>query len=265
MKACKKLCGITYRDYDRQKFYELPIEEHQVAYAKLKEQRKAEQESRRESCVTKTMQKTGWSREETEAHINAAQELTGCKYVEYIKYRLYELTPEEQKQVCLISINADLIDKYTVNKEFARMLDHKVKANQYFSEFLGRPWCVNTECTFEEFDRTFAKSNRVIYKPVMGSCGKGITFYDLTDDNRKAVWEEMRQLPEAVVEECVIQHHALSEMSPASVNTLRIVTVSSKTKPVTPDGKYVDIAYAALRVGGGTTVWITFTAAEWLQ
>ena len=43
----------------------------------------------------------------------------------------------------------------------------------------------------------------------------------------------------------------MSSLNPSSVNTLRIVSISSKTEPVTPDGKFVDIAYVCLRIGGG--------------
>ena len=255
VEAAKANCGISYKDYDNFRFYEVPVEEWTQAYCRIneqKEERKRFGQQLKEQCIEKTVTLTNWSRQEAEARIEDARRRTGCKYKEYIWYRFYELTPEEQEQVCLISLTAKLSEKYNVNKKLVEILNDKELTDRYFSEFIARPWGVNTKMSFEEFSKIFANSKKIIYKPVDGLGGNGIEAFTLQDGNYETVWQALKTRPRGVVEEYVVQHPALSALSPASVNTIRIVTISSKTKPVTPDGKYMDIAYAAIRIGNGT-------------
>ena len=92
-----------------------------------------------------------------------------------------------------------------------------------------------------------------MYKPADGHRGQGVKVFNLTGD-RKSVFDKISSLREGVVEAYLVQHHALSELAPGSVNTIRIVTLSSNDWPVTKDGKMMDIAYASLRIGEGKAV-----------
>ena len=134
------------------------------------------------------------------------------------------------------------------------MLMDKEWANGYFSEYLGRAWCMNTNISFEEFREKFDGVSKVIYKPAFGSKGKGTEAVKLSPGSMKEAYDHIMSLPDGVVEEFVKQHPDMNRLTDASVNTIRIVTVSSKEQPVTPDGKYTDIAYVAVRIGGGSSI-----------
>lgn len=257
VKACKRLCGITYTDYDRYNFHQLTEAEQAKKYAAIHEKKEEKRRlgiEQKEHCIVKTMELTGWSRKQAQAHIADARRRTGCKFKEYILYRFYDLTEQEQEQMCLITLTAKLSKKYNVNSNFAKMLINKEQTDQYFEEFVARPWCVNTKTNYATFEEKFANSDKIIYKPIDGIGGHGIKTFNLTENNRETIWQELTQCPEGVVEEYVVQHPEMSALSPSSVNTLRIVTISSKTKPVTSDGRFMDVAYAALRIGGGGSV-----------
>ena len=101
---------------------------------------------------------------------------------------------------------------------------------------------------------TFKDIDRIIYKPIDGNRGRGIRAFEVSDDNIESVYEELSNCPTGVVEAFVVQHSELSKLSPDSVNTIRIVSISSNKRSVTDNGDKVDIAYASLRIGGGGSV-----------
>lgn len=204
--------------------------------------------------VEKVMAKTGWSFAEAEAAFWAAEERTGCTPKEYYLYRMYEMTPEEQDTVLVASIQKHLQKKFGTNKDFVDMLYDKERTNQFFAEYIRRPWCVNTKVSYEEFAEKFANTNRVIYKPLDGNRGRGVEAFMLDRDTMREVYDVLADYPDGVVEAYVVQHPEMLKLCPSSVNTIRVVTFSSNTTPVTPDGKSMDIAYTALRIGGGSSI-----------
>lgn len=243
--------SISYRDYVRLKYYLLSSEEQE----KKKKRVQRNRDKKEEKAIKDVMAITGWSRGYTEEMISDAHKRTGCTFKEYSMYKFYELSFKEQEKVFLIKDSMKLISKYDVNKEFSYILTDKGKTNEYFKEFLKRPWCINTEVSLDEFITVFEGIEKVIYKPIDGNRGKGIKAFDLLGANNiESVYNEIAQYPKGVVEAFVIQHSSMCKLSLNSVNTIRIVSISSNKKNVTKDGKKMDIAYAALRIGGGDSV-----------
>jgi len=242
--------GISYRDYVRAKYYLLTPEEQIKKSKNVLKKRKHKEEK----AIEGVMNATGWDREHTEEMILEAQKRTGCTYKEFYIYRFYELSKEEQENVFVAEYSKKLISKYDVEAAFSDILTDKGRTNEYFKEYLNRPWCVNTEVTFDVFKNTFKDIDRIIYKPIDGNRGRGIRAFEVSDDNIESVYEELSDCPTGVVEAFVVQHSELSKLSPDSVNTIRIVSISSNKRSVTDNGDKVDIAYASLRIGGGGSV-----------
>lgn len=257
MRIARKRLGISSRAYNRYNFYRIPMKDQKAAYQKIldeKQQKKEEKAQDREAAVEAVMQATGWNYTTTVAKIREARKRTGCTYKEYRMYQFYNLSKKVQNELFLIRLSKQIAAKYDVSAKFNTIFCNKELTNAYFSKYLRRPWCVNTKISFEEFREKFADSTRIIYKPLDGNRGRGVTGYDVNPDNIREVYDEVSSFPDGVVEQYVKQHPALTALAPASVNTLRVVTVSSNTEPVTADGKQMDIAYAALRIGGGHSV-----------
>lgn len=202
-----------------------------------------------EASVKKVMERTGWDYESTKAKLLATIARTGCTPTEFFLYRFYELTEAEQDTYYIAKYQKLFQKKYGTNKDFVSLLYDKERTNNYFAEYVRRPWCVNTKVTFEQFNETFKNTDRIMYKPIAGHRGYGVEAIYLTGENMKEVYDRLATYPEGVVEAFIKQHPEMCKLSPTSVNSLRFVTFSSNTKPVTPDGKMVDIAYSIVRFG----------------
>lgn len=204
--------------------------------------------------VEKVAAKTGKDPAVVEAEFWEAEKRTGCTPKEYYLYRLYDMTKEEQDTVLVASIQKKLQKKFGTNQDFVDMLYDKERTNNFFAEYIRRPWCVNTKVTFAEFAEKFANTERVIYKPLDGNRGRGVEAFNLNPDTIREVYDVLAEYPAGVVEQYVVQHPDMLKLCPSSVNTIRVVTFSSNSKPVTPDGGSMDIAYCSLRIGGGNSI-----------
>lgn len=293
MKHSKEYLGISFSDYKKYNFYQLSYKEQINEYYKIlnkKDKNTVQQINRLErvvkgnrlttlmeekkwdynqaadyllenkedapllkNAIEKVMRITNWNEEYTRKKILESRKSVGCTYKEYVLYRFYQLDIEEQKKFFLIKDSKILSNKYDTNKKFKKMLGDKELTNQYFEKYMKRSWCVNTKVSLEEFCEKFCNSKKIIYKPLHGNRGKGIEAYELTQDNLKTVYDVLKTYPEGVVEEYIVQHHELNALCGACVNTIRIVTISSNKQKVVED-KNIDIAYAALRFGGGESI-----------
>lgn len=257
MEDAKMRLGINFKDYIRYAFYKISHNDQEKKYKDIlakREKQAADKQAELEKTIEKVVKLTGWESEFARTKILDARKRTGCAFKEYVLYKFYELEDVEQETYFLIRDSVRLANKYDVNKEFSKILCDKELTNERFAEYLRRPWCVNTKISEEEFCEKFVNSKRVIYKPLHGNRGKGVEAFDIDAQNAKKVYQELKTYPEGVVEQYVVQHQDLINLAPSSVNTIRIVTISSNTKPVTKDGKFVDVAYSALRIGGGTSI-----------
>ncbi len=249
--------NISWKEYAEYEFYKLTEEEQQEKYQDLleeKEQLRTEKkeslEQKRKEVIEKVMEKTGWNYNYTKEEIEEAKERTGCTYEEYLTYKFYELPEEVQDEIFLMSLSKKIYRKYTANREFGKMLCDKAATNRFFADFIRRPWCMNSDISFEEFKELFINSKKIVYKPLSGHWGQGVTGREVNEENIKEVYDEIMSFPEGVVEEFVRQHSRMNELSPTAVNTVRLCTISSNTRPVSPEGNMMEIAYASLKIGG---------------
>jgi hypothetical protein len=254
MKAAYMKYGLGSGQYHETGFYYAADDERAEIAAKCRTD-SIRSSSRRKRMNDKKyraiMQATGWTYEEAVENYLDAFYRTGVRRGDYLSYRMYDMTPAQQESLLLPSYSRKIRLRYNKDPEFHALVRDKEASNTFFSSYLNRKWCVNTKVTEEEFLTIFGGVEKVIYKPIRGTMGKGVQSFDLKNDIRE-VYARLKSYPTGIVEEYIVQHPVLSSLSPSSVNTLRIVTVSSSSRPVTADGKMMDIAYAALRIGGGT-------------
>lgn len=253
IEEAKKRTGIYYTEYNKHNFHKVPIDEQGPTFRKLldtaaKKQRK--QDKTNSMYIAKIMAETGWTYEYAEERVLEARARTGCTYKEFFGYRFWDLDEKTQGELYLTCIAKKVMKKFDVNQEIIDIIMDKKRTNILFSEYLKREWCVNTEISEADFVTKFRNSTRIIYKPTAGMQGHGVTVYSINHSNINEIYRQIVSLPKGVVEEYVVQHPIMNSLNPSSVNTLRIVSISSKTEPVTPSGKYVDIAYVCLRIGG---------------
>lgn len=253
----KMRTGIRYTEYNKYNFHEIPVEQQGITFREILEkqaERKRRQERANAQYLVKIMAETGWDFEYADERVQEANARTGCTYKEFTNYRFWELDEQTQEELYLISSAKKIIKKFDVDPDFIDLIRDKARTNEKFSEYLKREWCLNTEITKEEFVEKFSNSKKIIYKPNGGMQGTGVEVFEITPESAEDVFEQLILMPKGVVEEYVIQHPEMNTLNPTSVNTMRIVTLSSMTEPVTPDGKSVVVAYVSLRTGGGGAI-----------
>ena len=196
------------------------------------------------------LDRTGWTEEEWQAQFDRDVELTGCSLKEWMTYNFDLLTDQQKKDLFMKPTYRLIRKKYRKKKEFIQKLWNKEVSNEYLADYMNRVWCTNRDLTYDGFVSTFRHCRGVIYKPSFGTQGKFIEAFMFDQHSMKEIYDIVTAYPRGVIEEYLIQHPVLSKLNPDSVNTMRIVSLSHFDKYVLP-GKHADIAYAALRVGGG--------------
>jgi len=255
--------GISYMDYRRNFFFLIPDEQQEERYREIlsaKEFRKQRHSSERVKYISEISATTGWSVSKVRNHVHRAFNISGSTIKDYYAFRFWELSDEEQAEYFTQRRSNFLSAMYDQNVLSRDILLNKELSCIYFSKYLHRAWCINRSVTLEQFRETFADSRKVVYKPLDGNGGHGIEILDLSGDCT-SVYEKLQTYPRGVVEAFVVQHPVMASMAPGSVNTLRIVTLAyNDGTGEVAEGEYpVDVAYAAVRIGSGTSSIDNFT------
>lgn len=245
--------GITYGDYMKYQLFLAPKEELHEALEKAQKKEKRTQRQTLKHFQQKIMEATGWDLETTKAKVREAKKVVDCTTREYFIFKLWNVAPEDLPTYFLRHHSKCLMYRYNSSKKFLYIAERKERTNEYFDEFVGRPWCVNTKISRDEFIEKFKGSDRVIYKPLSGQMGRGVEVYNLVTTEAGVVYDNLASYPPGIVEEYVRQHPEINRMCPTSVNTVRIVSLSHNGHFVTEDSHYA-IAYAAFRIGGGKEI-----------
>ena len=243
LKSAHNKYGVSAKDYVMYSFFDMDEEEQAQRAEKLSKKERNIEKIRAKNVRT-VMKETGWSEAETIEEMNEARERCGAYYKNYCEYRFWELHPKTQDTYFNNSHINRLIRKYVTTPEKLIYFKNKRLFNENFSEFLGRRWTTSKDIDAEKLKETFSGCDKVMYKPVDLSRGKGIRIFELNGENLEDVAEEMRRLPSGVVEEFITQHPALADFSKgASVNTIRIMTILDNSKCYIP--------YVVIRLGHG--------------
>lgn len=251
MLEAKMKIGCGFYIYAYHGFYELTEEQQREKYEKIRLKKEAKARSnqrKREKCLKAAMKATGWTHEVAEENLDEAMTRTGCTAEEYREYRFWDLDKKTQESFFLMSHTDKVRSRFNVDLNLSRLIANKSEANVYFAKYIDRKWCMNREITFAEFQETFKGCSKLFYKPMASCGGRGAQPFDIDENNLQEVYDEIMGLPEGVVEEFVVQHSRLSEMSPRIVNTVRFASISSD-KPFDEDGNCFVIPYAMLKMG----------------
>lgn len=156
---------------------------------------------------------------------------------EYLHYQLYNYKDRYRKNFLL---------RYHQKNEFPKinqLLFTKSKYNFYkrIPDCFSRELILAPECGEDAFIQFAKKHKKIVTKPDTGTCGRDIRVFIYTDD--KQAQEYFSQLSEPTVcEEYICQHEKLTNMSPFSVNTVRIVSFRENDN--------IEIISATLKTGG---------------
>lgn len=125
------------------------------------------------------------------------------------------------------TIRQNLFDwSYIVNKVYAHSIaNNKARANKYFADFINKDWLDTTNCDFEDFKNFTAKHPRFFAKFVLGIHGTGSKIIQLDDNSDlEKIFADLKS-KRTLLEQLIIQHDAIAEFYPNSVNTVRLDTI----------------------------------------
>ena len=166
-------------------------------------------------------------------------------YVDYKIAQFYRLNDEQKKTQITRGLSNTIVRRMN-DKSYWYLFDDKATFNNLFKDEVARDWIKVTKDTdLEEWKAFLSRNDDLFWKPLEGSSGVGIARYE------KEYWlgreeEFLKELVDkevGILEERVIQHPRMMEMSPSSVNTIRIATLLGDKKQ--------GIVYAFLRIGNG--------------
>lgn len=146
------------------------------------------------------------------------------------RYRKYFLLQRHRKLFININTRAFTRSKYTFYK--------------YIPDLFSRELIIAPFCGEDTFIAFLKKHQKIVVKPDQGSLGKGLEVVKYTgDEAARTYFSNFTAERPFVCEEFIKQHPALSQLNPASVNTLRIYSLLVNGE--------VEIISAALKTGAG--------------
>ena len=258
MEVTKKWAGVTFTNYNKYDFYNVPEIEQKSKYEKivLAEEKEAKRKREKiESYISIVTNATGWDRDYAEEMIKRSK----THPHNYAEYGFWELSEEEQKTFFTKEVSTLLRRKYNKDSNRLKTL-HKVAFYKLFREFFGRKCLLTSEMTMRSFKEEFKDKGKVVYKSDVGTGGKGIKIFEFENDTIDDVYDKICHLPDGIVEEFIVQHPEIQKLSVNAVNTIRIVTIFTQEDIPGVEKDKVHFLYAGLRMALGKSYVDNFSS-----
>ncbi len=165
-------------------------------------------------------------------------------YYDYLEFEFYKLNKAQRKTFLTRGINNEIVRRYN-NRQNFYLFDDKIEFNKKFSQFLNRDWLYLEN--FEQFEKFCENKDKFIAKPIDGVGGVGVEKYLLNSDtDLNAVFNELMEKKQLLLEEFVVQDKELSRLYDKSVNTIRMFSFLK--------GDKVYILNSILKIGNGGVI-----------
>lgn len=177
----------------------------------------------------------------------------GADYIDYTTFSFWNKSHKEQNTYITRRRNDTLRFRLTSPEAYETFLD-KALFNQKFSGFIKRKWMKAS--SFDDKLLEFVNTNSpVIAKPLTDYGGHGIVCLDKELNEYKQRLREIKERidngTEYIIEEKIENRKDIKALAPASLNTIRIVTVLGS------QGR-VNVIASLLRMGDGVNIMDNF-------
>lgn len=148
---------------------------------------------------------------------------------EYFCYHFKDKSEEERKEFISDMNRVDFCERLNKAKNLA-IFDDKLKSAEVFEKYYGRDLCgVKSIKDYDALKAFTEKHKKFMFKPLTGTCGKGITILEdeWTEAKlKKMIAENCAGLNDGfIVEELIVQVPEMAQFHPSSLNTIRVATV----------------------------------------
>lgn len=160
---------------------------------------------------------------------------------DYFMFEFYKKNNEQRDSYLTTGMSYEF---YTAlnDKKYIHNFRNKAEFNEIFGEFIKRDFLFLDTCILNDFIEWVNDKEYIMAKPNDGVAGRGIEKICVKDYNTpNDLYNYLIKKKLNLVEECIQQHPKMNMLNPSSVNTIRIITVSSS--------RDIDIIYAFIRIG----------------
>ncbi len=174
--------------------------------------------------INQMHKKTGHSRLWLLMDIQRCALRHGAGYMDYEQFEMYNLNEAQRRTYLTRARNNELVKKYN-DPQYIPVFHYKDAFNARFNSYLDREWALLRE---KEKALDFLKRHDAfIIKPLDGSCGKGVRKLRMADfPSPEAAYDSLwESCGNALLEELIVQHPAVSAIYPDAINTVRAVTL----------------------------------------
>ena len=148
-------------------------------------------------------------------------------YMDYQLFEMYNMNSYERSTIITRGVNNEIQKKYN-KTEYLKYFSNKVLFNQTFDKYLHRDWIYLDEFNYDKFKDFLKGKKEVIVKPSSGSCGQGVEKICVKDYDSLELFQKLIKEERRLVEEVATQCEEIAKLHPASINTLRVVTLNKK-------------------------------------
>ncbi len=154
----------------------------------------------------------------------------GSGHIDYEQFEMYSMTEAQRATYLTRGRNNAIVKQYN-DQSYNHIVHNKDEFNAHFDKYLKRDWALMREK--ENAIAFLASHEDFMLKPLDGSCGVGIRKLKASsfESPERAYDELWASDGNALLEELIVQHPALSNIYPGSVNTVRAVTLLKDGKP----------------------------------
>lgn len=151
-------------------------------------------------------------------------------YVDYMKCNAVNLKDEDIKKLFTGENYKELLH-YLNPIKYRVVMDDKIICNKIFSKYLKRSYIDLRVCSLDEFKEFLKGKENVFAKLVDGFGGAGVVKIKVNEiKDYKKLYNELCKNRQFLVEEEIKQHKTLTEINPAAVNNIRVVTLLKDNK-----------------------------------
>lgn len=167
----------------------------------------------------------------------------GASYREYYNMDFLNRTAKNRATYITTYYNFKLYDKFN-EKKYRYIFRDKIKFNTIYKNYIGRKWVdvKSEDKVLIRLEELIKNGDRIVLKNSRGDSGEEVKIFHL-GDNKSPV--ELRNFMinnnYDLAEEFVTNHNAISLLNSSSLNTIRVVTITTNNN--------VKFLFAGLRVG----------------
>jgi hypothetical protein len=150
--------------------------------------------------------------------------------IEYFQFRFFELDAKTRSEWAGSGFQYEVVYKLNLPK-YKYILEDKYFFLKHYSYFVKHHFYTLDEVNEGNKDlKKFLDSNpeKMVLKHTHGQCGRGIEVINGKGNTVASIKSKLEAAENNLLEEFVQQHDRLNELSPAGLNTLRIVTLINK-------------------------------------